>query len=249
MPPSLARFLVSGIPRGVTAAELEEALQDQLYLDGVELERGTLRRDDGGEGQEAEFEIPDEEADLVRGPMKESKVFFERFGTSTVLRFNQIGRQGAPAAKSTREAGAQGAGPRLHRPGDSPELPQRSTRPSSGYEGGEPRFPAPSDDNIALTLPENAVPPRANKAGDQKSRKAEELRRHIAEDPPSPGRGPPDARWRDNGHDDARHSVGPEMAHCTNVFGGGVGDDGEGQDQSAEPKYFRACTTGSCVAM
>merc|ERR1719210_2184697 len=86
----LARFRISNILPDVTHAELLDSLSRQLALDDVVLNDRALRPAGDGEMQEAEFELPNDEADIIRGAMKESKVFIDRLGRTMVLRFTEI---------------------------------------------------------------------------------------------------------------------------------------------------------------
>lgn len=86
MSTNLVRFRVTNIALGVGYNELLDALSNQLALDDVVLHGDTLKSD--GLTQEAEFELPNLEADLVRGPMRNSRIRFD--STSMVLRFEEL---------------------------------------------------------------------------------------------------------------------------------------------------------------
>eukprot|EP00927_Polykrikos_kofoidii_P027092 TRINITY_DN23966_c0_g1_i1.p1 TRINITY_DN23966_c0_g1~~TRINITY_DN23966_c0_g1_i1.p1 ORF type:complete len:180 (-),score=28.43 TRINITY_DN23966_c0_g1_i1:439-978(-) len=89
----LARFRVTNIGPKVTAEELQEALTETLCLDDVTMEEDSLRK--SAIGQEAEIELPDEEGDLLRGPMARRKV---RIGQPMTLHFEEIGKRQNPNA-------------------------------------------------------------------------------------------------------------------------------------------------------
>eukprot|EP00931_Biecheleriopsis_adriatica_P105398 TRINITY_DN79958_c0_g1_i1.p1 TRINITY_DN79958_c0_g1~~TRINITY_DN79958_c0_g1_i1.p1 ORF type:complete len:150 (-),score=25.85 TRINITY_DN79958_c0_g1_i1:22-471(-) len=74
------RFCVTGVPADLNEAELQHALVEQLGLDDIVLHRDSLKEDPAGdnESMRAEFELPDEEADLLRGPYQEAKVYVRR---------------------------------------------------------------------------------------------------------------------------------------------------------------------------
>lgn len=80
------RFRVTNIAAGVTGSALLEALTSQLALDDVALVWGSLKKVEDGT-QEAEFDLPNEEAELLRGPMSQAKV---HIGGPMIVRFSEL---------------------------------------------------------------------------------------------------------------------------------------------------------------
>eukprot|EP00928_Gymnodinium_smaydae_P044852 TRINITY_DN29939_c0_g1_i1.p1 TRINITY_DN29939_c0_g1~~TRINITY_DN29939_c0_g1_i1.p1 ORF type:complete len:192 (+),score=48.32 TRINITY_DN29939_c0_g1_i1:146-721(+) len=99
-----ARFRISGIASDVTFQELQKALESDLCLEGVALVPNSLRpaaSADSGDAatQEAELELPHDEADLLRGPMKEAKI---RLRSTMLLRFDETAARTEPRASRRR---------------------------------------------------------------------------------------------------------------------------------------------------
>lgn len=92
MPRPPARFRITNVAKSVSHDELLEALTMQLALDDVRLVPHSLKLDvsTGGEMQVAEIELPHDEADLVRGPMRQPKVFIEALGITMVILFEEL---------------------------------------------------------------------------------------------------------------------------------------------------------------
>lgn len=106
MPPSLVRFEITNIAKNVSYDELLEALTKQLALDDVDLITDSLKPDGnatGGDTQAAELAIPDDEADLLRGPMQEAKVFVESLGITTIIRFREVSGKETAAPRGCRD--------------------------------------------------------------------------------------------------------------------------------------------------
>eukprot|EP00928_Gymnodinium_smaydae_P021270 TRINITY_DN18281_c0_g1_i1.p1 TRINITY_DN18281_c0_g1~~TRINITY_DN18281_c0_g1_i1.p1 ORF type:complete len:177 (-),score=35.76 TRINITY_DN18281_c0_g1_i1:57-587(-) len=106
---AVARFHVSNISPDVNEPELYEALTDQLGLEDVTLLDASLA--DAGDGtQIAEVELPDAEADLLRGPYREAKVYIRR---TLILRFAERQCDGASSSNGRASGAATSGGARL----------------------------------------------------------------------------------------------------------------------------------------
>eukprot|EP00811_Abedinium_folium_P004698 NODE_14326_length_1115_cov_6.970648.p1 GENE.NODE_14326_length_1115_cov_6.970648~~NODE_14326_length_1115_cov_6.970648.p1 ORF type:complete len:239 (+),score=49.05 NODE_14326_length_1115_cov_6.970648:114-830(+) len=71
-----ARFSVVGVPADVTADELLEAFTQQLMLEGVVMEPTVFLDAEGA--RSFEFALPEEEAEVLRGPWSTAKVFIRK---------------------------------------------------------------------------------------------------------------------------------------------------------------------------
>lgn len=95
--PSRARFRIRNIPANVKWEELEEALEEQLVLEDIKMKEPPLEL--GANGlYETEVELPDEEGDLLRGPLKQAKVHIREIFQ---LDFQEIKSKSAGAKKAT----------------------------------------------------------------------------------------------------------------------------------------------------
>mmetsp|Transcript_59706 Transcript_59706/g.129326 ORF Transcript_59706/g.129326 Transcript_59706/m.129326 type:complete len:214 (+) Transcript_59706:15-656(+) len=185
-----AKFKVWNIGRDVTAEELSEALSTQLALEDVNLDMSSLKLSVDGRTQEAEFQLPDEEADLVRGPMSEAKVFIERISSTVVLKFSEIGKERkAPSAPSRSLMGGPFSTQPIEKAQKGPSTVPRSAEP-------EPLEPSRRIGQSAL----------------EHQKKVSVMRQMFNEDPPSPRAV---SKFEDPDERKERGSIGPEMANCS----------------------------------
>lgn len=103
----LVRFRVVGFDEHTTAPEVYDALSKQLALEDVRVDQGSFQSVGGrGETKQCEFELPDEEADLLRGPYAQCKVGIRGI---TELEFKEIGPATGTAGK-VQSSASIGAG-------------------------------------------------------------------------------------------------------------------------------------------
>mmetsp|Transcript_112532 Transcript_112532/g.195309 ORF Transcript_112532/g.195309 Transcript_112532/m.195309 type:complete len:288 (+) Transcript_112532:50-913(+) len=87
MPSEIARFRVSNLGPQVTCEDLQTALERQLGLSSVRVLPGSLRPEGFGGMQEAQFDLPSSDAALLRGPMREARVYI---GETLKIRFEEL---------------------------------------------------------------------------------------------------------------------------------------------------------------
>mmetsp|Transcript_103248 Transcript_103248/g.181994 ORF Transcript_103248/g.181994 Transcript_103248/m.181994 type:complete len:216 (+) Transcript_103248:2-649(+) len=102
----------------MTYEELVDALSDQLALEGFRIDKETL---DFEVPQVFELELPDDEADILRGPFSDAKVVVER--QTIVLRFKEM-RKGEQSIKDARAATEESSGDSR-----STSVPAEASRP------------------------------------------------------------------------------------------------------------------------
>jgi len=264
--PRVARFRLTNINLDVTAQEIIEALGGQLALDDVVLDEKSLRKNgaDGFNTLEAEFELPDDEADLVRGPMRDSKVFIRR---TIVLHFEEI-KDGRGSGGPSRSTGSSGSH-RISFPPpkkDSPEPTPRCGVPDAPREdqlseSSSRKWASAKDlglddgdrgDKDALITSGRQEDTGTEKFADlsieERAKKVRELTagtwKHTqqadTDDGPSEG-GAVEVRGRQSIGPDGRPSIGPEMAYCSRLWTVSSNENAAGTD--GEVKQARSCTT------
>mmetsp|Transcript_29728 Transcript_29728/g.81408 ORF Transcript_29728/g.81408 Transcript_29728/m.81408 type:complete len:209 (+) Transcript_29728:112-738(+) len=88
-----SRFRLEHPGTDVNEHELLEALTEQLNLDDVKLVAGSIQEVPDGV-QVAEVELPDEEAEILRGPYREAKIYIRR---TIIVRFTELPNVGGKA--------------------------------------------------------------------------------------------------------------------------------------------------------
>lgn len=240
---ALARFRVTGFGPNVSASELQAALSTQLALDDVVLDvRSLKKRSDGI--CEAVFELPNVEADMVRGPMKQAKVFI---GATMVLNFKEVTGQTEPLSPRT-EPGTQTDLDRTRVVRQGPDAVEQSAPstslnditqvvPRQGLGNSEDPGSPNTIKNLSLRQ-EKPEPPDRGRPSHTSSFSIEERLHALRQELGAPEFDSKDVVSKD--HAIERQSMGPDMAHCSNVlpliydmFAGGPTD--------GEPKSTRAC--------
>jgi len=95
------RFRIKGLHECVTHHELLEALTDNAALEDVNIDRRSMRPNGDGT-QSCEFEVPPDEASMLRGPMREAKFFFDSVRTTVVVTFEEVGAGGGSSGSQSR---------------------------------------------------------------------------------------------------------------------------------------------------
>eukprot|EP00929_Paragymnodinium_shiwhaense_P101485 TRINITY_DN64607_c0_g1_i1.p2 TRINITY_DN64607_c0_g1~~TRINITY_DN64607_c0_g1_i1.p2 ORF type:complete len:195 (-),score=49.56 TRINITY_DN64607_c0_g1_i1:159-743(-) len=99
------RFRISNIPDDLSYEELHEAFEDQLHLEEFSFERRSLCADafqTGGNLLAGEVVVSEEEADILRGPYKDAKIFVRR---TIILRFEERQLKDVPPPAQVRAVG------------------------------------------------------------------------------------------------------------------------------------------------
>eukprot|EP00930_Biecheleria_cincta_P089101 TRINITY_DN78360_c0_g1_i1.p1 TRINITY_DN78360_c0_g1~~TRINITY_DN78360_c0_g1_i1.p1 ORF type:complete len:198 (+),score=43.66 TRINITY_DN78360_c0_g1_i1:27-596(+) len=94
----LVQFKVSDVSPQTEEAELLHALKVQLSLEGVQMQRNSLRFTDTGNTKEAVFSVSREEGWYLTGPMKRAKV--DLGGQLVVLNFEKIKKKTSTSTES-----------------------------------------------------------------------------------------------------------------------------------------------------
>lgn len=153
------RFRVTGFDAETTAPEVYDALAKQLALEDVNLDKGSLKS--AGGGKQCEFELPDEEADLLRGPYASCKVGIRGI---TELQFKEIGPSKGKKAENTQDSGGLGVGAgKAQSTGKSASSGKKKaavrTSQSSNDRAGRPDYGA--QDEVVFPKPMLNQPPKA----------------------------------------------------------------------------------------
>lgn len=160
----LVRFQVAGFDEHTTAPEVYEALAKQLALEDVRVDQDSFRAVGGRGGcKQCEFELPDEEADLLRGPYANCKVAVRGI---TELEFKEIGPSKGLKADNAEGGASMGAGvgkaPSAGKAASSGKKNAASkankksntsvARPDFGDPNSEVVFPKPKKENNVAAL-------------------------------------------------------------------------------------------------
>lgn len=160
MPP--IRFRVTGFDADTTAPEVYDALAKQLALEDVNVDKGSLKS--AGGGKQCEFELPDEEADLLRGPYACCKVAVRGI---TELQFKEIGPSKGQKADNTQDSGGIGVGAgKAQSTGKSAGSGKKKTAVKTSQNSddrvGRPDYGDPhSQDGVVFPKPMLNQPPKA----------------------------------------------------------------------------------------
>eukprot|EP00931_Biecheleriopsis_adriatica_P029494 TRINITY_DN17503_c0_g1_i2.p1 TRINITY_DN17503_c0_g1~~TRINITY_DN17503_c0_g1_i2.p1 ORF type:complete len:390 (-),score=88.96 TRINITY_DN17503_c0_g1_i2:47-1177(-) len=113
-----ATFRVSNVPLHQNVLTLVEVLQDQLAIDGVHIHPGTFKLGPDKKSQVAEFDLPEQEAYVLRGPLATAQVILgghtAKLTFQEVEKKNRVGRsrrlRGAGSASGSRASSSGAAG-------------------------------------------------------------------------------------------------------------------------------------------
>mmetsp|Transcript_109871 Transcript_109871/g.309880 ORF Transcript_109871/g.309880 Transcript_109871/m.309880 type:complete len:275 (-) Transcript_109871:206-1030(-) len=273
MAPKLVRFRVSNVGLDVTVEQLLEALTVQLALEGVSLDAGSLVKSGEGQSQEAEIALPEDEAEVLRGPMSEAKIYV---GRTMAISFKEVSppprsskrvadqrasSEIVPSAKALSRNNGRRAGA-LPRPDVTSGGSTSSSAAAAGHGGplqphvtdsgralGAPRFaPLQVDDEEEVTDDSDAETPKKEPDAEER-RELDEARRkvqlHTLRMQIRDDPPSPRAHMNPSRHreQDSRISLGPELALCSRW----LSQPPPSSAAAGDPKASRACSTPCTV--
>lgn len=97
----MVRFRIKGLHEKVSHHELLEALTENAAIEDVKIDKRSMRPNGDGT-QSCEFEVPPDEASMLRGPMREAKFFLDSIRTTVVITFEEVGAGGGSSGSQSR---------------------------------------------------------------------------------------------------------------------------------------------------
>lgn len=158
----LVRFRVAGFDEHTTAPEVYDALAKQLALEDVSIDKDSFQSTGGG-GKQCEFELPDDEAELLRGPYACCKVGIRGI---TELQFKEIGPSKGRKAGNAQSNGNAGVGIDKARSEGKAASGGKKNAASKTSQESKPRLGRPdyrdpnSDDSVVFPKPKQNPPPK-----------------------------------------------------------------------------------------
>lgn len=127
----MPRFRIKDLDEKVGYDELLEALTEQVAIDDAKIDEKSLRPNGDGTLM-VEFEVSNAEATLLRGPMKQAKIFIASLRRSMMIGFEEVKPGGGGGSGSSEPSTKASGGPPGGGGGSSSSSSQEPSKKASG---------------------------------------------------------------------------------------------------------------------